>query len=158
MLALVVSDSNIDTTVSLILGTRVIRQYYENHIQNKSKQIVPLPKAWQMAFVAMQMIDDHNGIIGVVKCTKSECIPPKSRKVVHGLCRISPRSHLKSLLAMTEAIPEHALPGGVLVSPDLVNIGNPNASTCRIHVEIQNHSNRQLLISANIPVCNMYHV
>ena len=70
MLALVVPDSNIDSTVPLILGTQVIQQYYENHMQNKSNQVVPLPKAWQMTFLAMQMIDDHDGI--VVKCTKSE--------------------------------------------------------------------------------------
>ena len=130
VLALVVPDSNIDSTVPLILGTRVIRQYYENHMQNKSNQVVPLPKAWQMAFLAMQMIDDHDGIVGVVKCTKSECIPPNSRKVVHGLCRLSRRSPLNSRLAMTEAIPEHALPGGLLVSPNLVKtIDNPNVST-----------------------------
>ena len=50
-------------------------------MQKKSNQVVPLPKPWQMAFLAMQMIDDHDGIVGVVKCTKSECISPNSRKV-----------------------------------------------------------------------------
>ena len=34
VLALVVPHSNIDSTVPLILRTRVIRQYYENHIQS----------------------------------------------------------------------------------------------------------------------------
>ena len=61
VLALVVPDSNIDSSIPLILGTRVIRQYYESRRRNEcSLSVVSLPEAWQVAFMAMQMADAHD--------------------------------------------------------------------------------------------------
>jgi hypothetical protein len=116
------------------------------------------PEAWQITYTAMQVVDAHDGIVGIVKCTRSETIPSGSRKVVRGLCRLICRLPLNSHLAITEAVPEHALPSGLLVSPGLGNVYNRTVSICRINIEIQNYSNRCLVVPANTPMCNLHHV
>ncbi len=39
-----------------------------------------LPRAWHLAFLALQMVGANGGVIGTVKCTGSETIPAGSRK------------------------------------------------------------------------------
>jgi len=162
ILALVIPDRYCDPKVPVVLGTKVIRDYRNYHIKYGTKNNVDsfLPKAWRCAFNALQIADSHDGVIGIVKSTKVEVVPPGSRKIIHALCRLNKEfvSLDSSSHVLTEVTPQHALPGGLLVTSSLINLSNRNLSTCRVDVEFQNHSNRELSIPAKAVVCNLHQV
>ena len=85
-------------------------------------------------------------------------ISARHRKAIHGLCRPKYNTYIKSTLALTESIPEHALPGGLLVLLSLMRVSSLDESTCRVSVEIQNHSLRDLTIPAKTSICNLHKV
>jgi transposase InsO family protein len=162
ILALVVPDMYCDCKVPVVLGTKLIREYSSCHQQLEANGFVDrsLPKAWKLAFSALQMADSGNGVIGTVKSTKDEVFPPETRKIIHGICRMN--RHTSSIrgnqLALTEVVPEYSLPGGLLVTSCLVSVEHPSTSMCRIKVEIQNHSGKELVIPAKTRVCNLHQV
>jgi len=74
----------------------------------------------------------------MVKSTEVETIPGRQGKIIHaicrpgvqhGLCSLKNKTKMKSCLALAEAIPEHALPGRLLVSSCLVIVPNQEVST-----------------------------
>ena len=163
VLALVTPDDAYGSeSVPLVIGTNLIKAYYLRNtnvdVHSSESTLEFVSEAWQMAFTAIELLDSFDGVLGTVKTTKAEIIPAGHRKAIHGLCRPKHNTHLKSTLALPESIPEHALPGGLLVSSSLMRVASLDVSTCRVSVEIQNHSLRDLTIPAKTSICNLHKV
>ena len=162
ILALVVPDQYCDSDFSVVIGTKLIRDYsnHQNRLKSEGYVDKSLPEAWKLAFEALHMVDANNGVLGMVKSTKVEVIPPGSRKVIHGLCRLNKHSVSigSNQLALTEVVSKSTLSGGLLVTSSLVQVNNPSVSTCRVNVEVQNHSTRELQIPAKHSVCSIHQV
>jgi len=155
ILALVVPDDSYSFDTPLVVGTNAINEYYLSHKQLVNSTFVS--DMWKMAFLSLDETDDDS-ILGKVKSTRVETIPPGYRKTIRGICHSKARRVGKGCLAFLESIPEHALPGGLLVTSGTVSVSNLTVSTFRVSVELQNHSLRNLTLPAKRSLCNLHRV
>ena len=140
VLVLVVPGNAYTEEVPLLLGTNVIRPHLESYRETADQSAID--SVWTLASKALQKIEPSDGVLGLVKSTKAESIQPGCKKVIHGITRVGAGITLPRMPMMTEAVPEHALPGGLLVTPEVIETPTTTASTYMIQVEIQNVSRK----------------
>ena len=154
VLALVLPGEPYSSDVPMVIGTNVIQRYLDDH----QDQDIELSPAWIMALSSMKKKSPANGVIGAIKTTQSETIPPRCRMIVRGLMRSSYAPSSQNTYAMMEATPYHALPGGLLVTPTVMEFHDAHVSTYRISVELQNLSTRPVMIPAKAVLCDLHRV
>ena len=150
--ALVVEQDAYSTEVPIVLGTNVLKKILNDD------SVSNLDAAWKMVSKTMQTIDDPSGILGYVKSTAAEIIPPGQKKLISGLTRACAGVQSPKLTVLTEAVPDHALPGGVIVTPSLLHVQGKSASSYRMRVEVQNVTSRPIAIPARSYICALHSV
>jgi transposase InsO family protein len=153
VLALVVPGDSYSSDVPVILGTNIIRLF-----AGDCKYEADDRPAWKMAFRAMRILEDNDGVVGLVKATKAETLAPGERKLLYGLTRAHAGVNLPSMTVLTEEVPESALPGGLLVSPTLYSLSGRRLSCYKQQVEIRNLSKRTITIPAKATLCALHRV
>ena len=156
ILALVMSGPAFCDNVPCVVGTNFLRPYLADlQLLSQQNQLTP---AWTMALSTMIKSDDTDGLIGHIQTTKAEIIAPNSRKVVKGLMRADPASLSTPSNAMMEPTLDHSLPGGVVVTPTVMEFHNAQVSTYRIQVELQNLSAHKVTIPPKSVLCGLHKV
>jgi hypothetical protein len=148
-----VVNSSYSKDVPVVIGTNIVSSYYKDSV----KSVPCLSPAWTMAFQAMSKVEDLNDMLGHVRSTKVEIIPPCSKVVIKGLTRAAAGINHHSIVGVTEPVCDQILPGGLLVTPSLVNVGGA-VSTYRMSIEISNVSNKHVTIPAKFPLCELHKV
>ena len=155
VLALVVCGDAYTHDVPVVIGTNVIVKFYEHCTKGRGVDTVISP--WKMSFQSIKKLAPENGILGTVYTTRNETIQPKQKVLINGLTRACSGISTHKVLGVTESVQEHRLPGGLLITPSIVSVGNI-ASTYRISVEVNNTSLKPLTIPSKFPLCELHKV
>ena len=138
--------TNVTLNVPVVVGTNVLRTL---SAETASKAVsTPIQEA--ISFLSYAVPDNH---VGLVKAIKTEVLPPKSRVLVHGTAQIS--TPLPRLTVMTEESSQHQLPGGILVSQCLINVGKEAHG---VVVELVNLSDRERSLQSGSILCELQSV
>ena len=127
VLALVVPGEAYRADVPVVVGTNALQAAYDNLRACAQTLEVPL----QQAVEFLQRVDTADGVVGSVKTTKKEVIRPGERVILRGITRAGASGPRMDVI--TEASWEHALPGGILVTPAIHKIGGKQVTCDRIY-------------------------
>lgn len=151
VLVLVIGGEPYRADVPLVIGTNLM-----DYCMPTMERLQDKSAAWKLAHTSMSRHAD--GVLGMIRTTKSEVVPPQSRKVLTGLMRTSSRLPSAALLAMMEAVPDQNLPGGLLVTPTLMEFHDVHVSTYRLKVEVQNLLTQPVTVPPRATLCNLNQV
>ena len=155
VLALVLPGDAYNTEVPVVIGTNLIHLYRQECEKSLTK--TPIDPVWQIAFRSCSTSPVSDGVIGCVKSTREEVIPAGQKQFIRGIGRMTNLTG-SGLEVLPEAMPQHALPGGLIITPTLLRIPGQSASTHRISVEVVNVSKQSIRIPAKIPICALHQV
>lgn len=141
--ALVVEDDKCDPEVPVVVGTNVLKSIKPSSFQGK---VIGKPLKHAISWLAKS---SPESFIGYLKAQNVHIIPPKSKLVIHGVTDAIIKTRVN---AVTETAAEHPLPGGILVSHCLVNVGKGVNSA---PIELVNMSPRERHIQPGAVMCSL---
>ena len=158
-LFLVVPSIPYNERVPFLIGTNILR-----HLNNTSVKVGKVPSdemdtAWKLAFqslVNQHKVEIAHGSLGSVRTTRPITVPAGGRVLVHGHTRAAATTCMK-LTVLSEEKMGFPIPGGLLVSPSLLNL-KPGKKSHRLGIEVSNFSSRDITIPGKSIICELHQV
>ena len=142
---LVVPDTAYHQRVPVMIGTNIL---------GNLKQVVDGDPAWR---IALASIAKHQAIVNTSESlgflTKPVVVPPRSSVIIHGRTRV--QSISQRISVCLEETSQQSLPKGLVVSPCKYNL-LPGIYTAKLPVQVINHLDQEVSISAKARVCDLY--
>ena len=154
---LIVDSTNFNKDVPLLVGTNILKHCLHHLKENVGSnflqkiKVSSLKLALQSSAVKQKHSLENNG---KVICSKAVVLPPHSKVPVSGLTRVNiPKS-----LVLTETADFPMLPSGIAVIPTVQKAEFTTTSAKRIHVELENLTDHEIILPSKSVLCCLQQV
>ena len=155
-LMLVVPTTPYNSRVPVCVGTNIIKHCHSLCQKQYGTQFLSslsLPKAWNVAFHTLNMSVQCMTEPVPVWNTEPVTIDPEQCVVIHALCK--PTFHVPSADILVEQCPDPAVPGGLLVVPEVKSFAQEGI-TSKVEVTMYNIGGKKVTIPAKSIVAELH--
>ena len=149
--ALVVHETPYNSLIPILIGTNVLNVAFESNISQFGKKIAdwPVPPVWKGVYQSLALVDNKV----VTTCTPQR-IPANTKAVIQGVLRGVPVPCQTTVLTDGSEV---CLPAGLVLSRSIAELEH-GSTDHRVTVQLQNMSNKEVVIPANAPLCQVHRV
>ena len=106
----------------------------------------------------MKLMFGDDGVVGTVRSTRAFTVQPGAKLLAPGLSKAGSGISTPVINVLTEAVPEEALPGVLIVTPSIMKIDGKSVSCFKQHVEVHNVSSRPITVPSRSMLCALHRV